>query len=288
MTNEGSTSEARPGELFRAGAHAVSPEGDAEPLALGTELRRRRQQLQLSVRRAAQRAGVSPTVIAEIESGKRLPSLRTVRRISEGLGLYAPAAVLVRRPAPREPLETHLARLGACIWAMGGHARISDLAAALELPAAAVREQLPVLAPRLAACGVMLVDDSVEVRCTAVADASSALELLGCVVNERRRRALSDEAITALAYIGWHREVTRRELEMFRSGADCESLLARLSDAGYVAAVRDSEGRRPNRYRLTALALESFGVASLEELHEHLASNLKEPAPADGPCDDAP
>ena len=50
------------------------------------------------------------------------------------------------------------------------------------------------------------------------------------------------------------------------------------------SAVRDSEGRRPNRYRLTALALEAFEVASLEELHQKLEPFLGGTAVADGSC----
>jgi hypothetical protein len=60
------------------------------------------------------------------------------------------------------------------------------------------------------------------------------------------------------------------------------SLLGRLADAGLLTAVRDSEGRRPNRYRLTALALEAFEVASLEELHEKLRPFLGGTAGAEG------
>lgn len=266
MANEGSVPNTDP-----AGGEAGS---QPVPSDLGRELRRRREQLRLSVRRAAKRVGVSPTVISGIETGRRLPTLRTVERLRQGLGLDLPPAMLVRRPQPRAPLELHLVRLGACLWAAGGRLPLADLAAALELPTAAVREQLPALAERLAACGVQLQDDSVEVRCSPMPAATPALEALGRVTTERRRRVLSEEACVALAYIGWHREATRRELEALRGGGDCESLLSRLTDAGYVAAVRDREGRRPNRYRLTTVALEALGVASLEELHDRVAPML--------------
>lgn len=72
-----------------------------------------------------------------------------------------------------------------------------------------------------------------------------------------------------LGYIGWHREATRRQLEE-RRGESCETLLGRLVDTGLLTAVRDSQDRRPNRYRLTTVALEAFGVASLEELQQKL------------------
>jgi len=108
-----------------------------------------------------------------------------------------------------------------------------------------------------------------------------ALQVLGSLLSDRRRAALSPEAVTLLGYVGWYREATRRQLEGLR-GEDCESLLGRLVDAGLLTAVRDSEGRRPNRYRLTALALEAFEVASLEELHQKLEPFLGGTALADG------
>lgn len=276
MANEGSVPNTRAGLAepatppSRAPAEAVDPASST----LGLELRRRREQLGLSVRRAAARTGVSPTVISEIERGQRLPTLRTVRRLREGLGLDPPQAVLLRRPAREEPLEAHLVRLGACLWGMGGRAPIAELAAALELPAAAVREQLPFLAPRLAACGVELTEDSLEVHCRPVPLAQPALEALGRATSERRRRVLSQEAAIVMAFVGWHGDATRRELEALR-GEDCESLLSRLVDAGFVTAVRDREGPRPNRYRLTTLALEAMGVASLEELRARMAAEVE-------------
>jgi chromosome segregation and condensation protein ScpB len=89
------------------------------------------------------------------------------------------------------------------------------------------------------------------------------------VTSEQRSAALSTEAVAILGYVGWHGEATRRQVEEFR-GEDSETLLGRLLEAGFLAAVRDSRGRRPNRYRLSTLALEAFGVASLEELHAKL------------------
>jgi chromosome segregation and condensation protein ScpB len=75
--------------------------------------------------------------------------------------------------------------------------------------------------------------------------------------------------VAILGYIGWHREATRRQLEELR-GESCETLLGRLVDTGFLTAVRDSQDRPPNRYRLTTVALEAFGVASLQELEQNL------------------
>lgn len=42
------------------------------------------------------------------------------------------------------------------------------------------------------------------------------------------------------------------------------------------------EGHRANRYRLAPLAVEAFGVASLDELHAQLALHLDQPDHAQG------
>ena len=47
-------------------------------------------------------------------------------------------------------------------------------------------------------------------------------------------------------------------------------MLGRVVDAGLLNAVRDFDGRRANRYRLTAEALQVMGVASPEELQQKL------------------
>jgi chromosome segregation and condensation protein ScpB len=238
--------------------------------------------LRIGVREAARRSGVSHTVISEVESGRRLPTVRTFERLRRGLGLDATAHILLRRPAePVGDLEVHLVRLAACLWASGGRITITDLAGSLGIHATAVREQLSLVAPRLAACGISMTEDSVEIRLGPLAAAMPALQALGSLLSDRRRAALSPEAVTLLGYVGWHREATRRQLETLR-GEDCETLLGRLVDAGLLTAVRDSEGRRPNRYRLTAVALEAFEVASLEELHQKLEPFLGGTAVADG------
>jgi chromosome segregation and condensation protein ScpB len=225
--------------------------------------------LRLSVREASRRTGVSHTVISEIETGRRLPTVRIFERLRRGLGIDAPAEMLVRPPEPVDAREADLIRLAACLWPSGGRAVLVALAGALSIPISVVREQLPLVAPRLAACGIAITEDGVEIRLGPLAAPRSALESLGRLTAERRQDALSTDAVAILGYVGWHRGATRRQLEELR-GEDCETLLGRLVDDGFLAAVRDSEGRRPNRYRLTTLALAAFGVASLEELHEKL------------------
>ena len=185
----------------------------------------------------------------------------------------------MRPPEPAEPLEVHLGRLAACLWASGGRIPLTELAAALGISAAAVREQLPRVVPRLGACCLAVITDGVEVRLAPQPAALPALGAMGRLADERRRAALSEEAMAILAYIGWHEEAARRDVEAFR-GEDCETLLGRLVTTGLLAVVRDSAGRRAHRYRLTTVALEAMGVASPEELQQKLTPLVGRQAPS--------
>lgn len=253
----------------RRGRRAAPPANTG----IARELRRRRELLRLSIREVAERTGVSHTVINEIERGKRLPTVRTFERLRHGLGLDASPEILVRPPQPVDTLDLHLTRLAACLWASGGRIHLADLAAALGTSAAAVREQLPVVAPRLGECGLAVVTDGVEVRLEPLSVAEPALEAMGRLVHTRRLSALSTDAMAILAYIGWHEEARRSDLEELR-GEDCTVLLGRLVNAGFLDVIRTSDGRRANRYRLTTDALQAMGVASPEELRATLAPLL--------------
>ena len=54
---------------------------------LGDLLRRRREELDLSQREVAERAGVSHTAIARVEAGRRRISLELFQRVAEALEL---------------------------------------------------------------------------------------------------------------------------------------------------------------------------------------------------------
>jgi chromosome segregation and condensation protein ScpB len=199
--------------------------------------------------------------------------VKTWAKLRQALGIDAPLSVLTRAQAPADVLEVHLVRLAACLLS-NGRMSLPDLGQALEVPAAAVREQLPLLASRLAACGFGLLTDGLEVRLEPLNCCEPPLEALRTVTTERRRRTLSEEAVTVLTYVGWHGAVTRREVERFR-GEESETLLGRFMDADLIAAVRDeSQLGRPNRYRLTVPGLRTLGAASPEELREKLQPHL--------------
>lgn len=204
--------------------------------------------------------------------------MRTFERLRHGLGLDASPEILVRPPQPVDPLEVHLTRLAACLWACGGRIHLPDLAVALGTSLAVVREQLPAVAPRLGTCGIAVVTDAVDVRLEPLRVAEPALEAMGHLVHRRRLSALSTDATAILAYVSWHEEATRADLEDLR-GEDCTVLLGRLVNAGFLDVVRAHDGHRANRYRLTTDALQALGVASPEELRAKLGSFIDDGVP---------
>lgn len=68
-----------------------TPENDAEtaPETLGTRIARLRRERNLSQRRLALAADVSPAYLSKIEAGERRPSVEVVRRFAPALGVSA-------------------------------------------------------------------------------------------------------------------------------------------------------------------------------------------------------
>ncbi|WP_279236993.1 helix-turn-helix domain-containing protein [Heliorestis convoluta] len=65
---------------------------------IATRLRTVREQSGLTQAELAEKAGVSPGLIGQLEQGKVQPSLRTIERISEVLGV-TPCYFLVPQPS---------------------------------------------------------------------------------------------------------------------------------------------------------------------------------------------
>ncbi|MDP2871073.1 MAG: helix-turn-helix transcriptional regulator [Bacillota bacterium] len=77
------------GQRQRGGGERGSGEHDGFMRArlLGCELRRRRQDLGLTISALAAKAHLSPSFVSEIEQGKKLPSLASLDRIAAALGI---------------------------------------------------------------------------------------------------------------------------------------------------------------------------------------------------------
>ena len=78
---------------------------------IGEEVRRRREGLGLTGAQLAERAGMAPSAVSQIETGKRTPSSSSVVKLAAGLGVEVGALFpksqrplpLEDRPLPRGP-----------------------------------------------------------------------------------------------------------------------------------------------------------------------------------------
>ena len=78
---------------------------DAKTRSIGRVIRERRRQLDLTQEEVAQRIKTTGPYITHLETGKRLPSLKVVVKLSDALGLDAGELFLLptRRSAPSFP-----------------------------------------------------------------------------------------------------------------------------------------------------------------------------------------
>jgi chromosome segregation and condensation protein ScpB/DNA-binding XRE family transcriptional regulator len=244
------------------------PTTAAAPSAIAQELRRRRELLRLTVRQAAARSGVSPSVLSEIETGRRVPSLATYAKLREGLGLDVPSTVLLPERRPVDLLEEHLRALAVCVVVQHG-GPLADFAEALGVSVAAVREGIFHLAPRLEAVGLTAVVDDVDVR---LAPLPAAAESLAVLARLERIPQVSEEQLEILCIVAHLGVATRADVEA-RRGEDCETVLRRMVDRGLLEKV---EGGSPtvNRYRVTAAAIAATGHGTIEALQRFLADSV--------------
>jgi transcriptional regulator with XRE-family HTH domain len=71
---------------------------------IGKEVRRHRQELGLTGAQLAARAGMAPSAVSQIETGKRTPSSTSVMKLAEALGVEV-AELFPKSQAPL-PLDT--------------------------------------------------------------------------------------------------------------------------------------------------------------------------------------
>jgi transcriptional regulator with XRE-family HTH domain len=81
--------------------------------AIGVRVRQERQARQWTLDRLAGAAGVSRRMVVNVEQGAANPSVRTLLRISDALGVGLPALV---EPPQRKPVKVTRHREGAALW----------------------------------------------------------------------------------------------------------------------------------------------------------------------------
>ena len=240
---------------------------DAELADLATELRRRRELLGLSQVALSEHTGISRTVINRVESGARVPSVRTYARLRAALGLEAPPASLIAARLPVRLGEDVLTALCAAL-VVTRDVSLADLASALDISICAVRENLDHAAERLEKIGFSVTDDGARVRLFPFPCAEAAVRTLSDVEEVATPSAEQLEILAIVAYFG---QATRALIDRYRR-EDSASLLDRLSRRGLLAKVRDEQALgAPNVYRITAKALRAAGFPTVEAMRGAVA-----------------
>jgi chromosome segregation and condensation protein ScpB/DNA-binding XRE family transcriptional regulator len=228
--------------------------------------------LGLTLRQAAKHASVSPSVLCEIEHGRRAPSIGTYAKLREALGLEVSPVTAAVPPRPRRVDGDHLAALAACLVVQRG-GPLADFAAALDISIAAVREGVLGVADRLAAIGLEAVIDDVEVRLAPLPTAAAAVGRLTELAKIPQVTEEQLEVICVVAHLG---AATRGQVEA-RLGRDCETVLRRMLDRGVIEKV-DTGSPAINHYRVTTKAIAATGHADLASLRGFLAESLVDSA----------
>ena len=77
-------------------------------MSVGTEIRRRRQEQGLTGAQLAARAGLAPSAVSQIETGRRTPNSGSVVKLAEALGVQVGDLYPKATPSLFEIIEPHL------------------------------------------------------------------------------------------------------------------------------------------------------------------------------------
>ena len=235
---------------------------------IAQELRARRDLLGLTLRQAAARAQMSPSVLCEIERGRRVPSVTTYAKLRDALGLEV-APVIAAAPRRQPRLEgDHLTALAACLVVQRG-GPLADFAAALDISITAVREGVLGVADRLATIGLEAVADDVEVR---LAPLPAAKEAVGRLTELSKIPQVTEEQLEVICVVAHLGVATRSQVEG-QLGRECETVLRRMLDRQLLEKV-DTGSPAINHYRVTTNAVAATGHADLASLRAFLAASV--------------
>jgi transcriptional regulator with XRE-family HTH domain len=112
--------------------HCMDENAAALAVAVGARVRQQRQRRDWTLDQLAEAAGVSRRMVVNVEQGAANPSVGTLLRLSDALGVGLPA--LVERPEPR-PVKVTRHGDGAVLWtsASGGRGVLVAGTAALDV-----------------------------------------------------------------------------------------------------------------------------------------------------------
>ena len=248
--------------------------GDQRTIA--RELRERRLLLGWSQVQLSRVAHVGRTVINQIEAGSRFPSVRTYAKLRAALGLEPPPAAATPRRLPLQLRDDLVAALCAGLVART-RVPLAELASALDVSIAAVRENLERVAARLEPAGYTCTEDGGELRLWPLPGRPS--DVVRCLTVTEETATPSAEQLQVLAIVAFFGHLTRAEVEAFRGGdaapVDSASLLERMVALGLLAKTRSDRGLgRPTVYTVTTKALRAAGYPTVDAMRDFIAAQF--------------
>jgi segregation and condensation protein B len=172
------------------------------------------------------------------------------------------------------------AQLESLLFVAAEPAPMALLAEALSASRAEVEAALKELAQEYAQRGLQVLRIGERIHVTTSPRAAAVVEkFLGL----GHTTSLSRAALETLAILAYRQPLTRPQVDAIR-GVNCDSVLQSLLAKGLVEEIGRTEGPgRPILYGLTTMALQHFGLSSVEDLPpleiEEAAPAPAEPAP---------
>ena len=258
------------------GADDVQADVRGDQRTLARELRERRQLLGWSQMQLSRTAQVGRTVINQIEAGTRFPSVRTYAKLRAALGLEPPPAAAIPQRLPLQVSDDLVAALCAGLVART-RVPLAELASALDVSIAAVRENLERVGERLRGVGFSCTEDGGEVRLWPLPGRPS--DVVRCLTVTDETAAPSPEQLQVIAIVAFFGQVTRADVEALRGSeaapVDSASLLERMVARGLLAKTRSDRGLgRPTVYAVTTKALRAAGYPTVEAMRDVIAAQF--------------
>ncbi len=166
--------------------------------------------------------------------------------------------------------------LEALLFVSGDSLKISDICELLELQKSEVNASVKRLQKRFGGkSGIHLISFNGKIQLASNTDYS---DIIGCVLNPIKEKALSTPAMETLSIIAYRQPVTRLDVEHIR-GVNCDYALQALLKNNLIEIVgrKDSLGK-PLLFGTTDAFLKRFGIEDISQLpdRDSLLGKIKE------------
>lgn len=159
--------------------------------------------------------------------------------------------------------------LESLLFVSGDGLKISDICELLELQKSEITSSVKRLQKRYGGkCGIHLISFNGKIQFASNPDYA---DIISCVINPIKEKALSTPAMETLSIIAYRQPVTRLDIENIR-GVNCDYALQALlkNDLIEIVGRKDSLGK-PLLFGTTETFLKRFGIEDIESLPDRSA-----------------